>query len=107
MELGVQPCCGEQKAVSVIFVVIYVHASQLAVKLNVKVRRQACFYQFETQEQYFVFFVCCLFFAFFISAWIKAPFEDAEGSVELTSWLYHCFSNLFPKKLFNTTCDSI
>lgn len=60
MELGVQPCCGEQKAVSVIFVVIYVHASQLAVKLNVKVHQQACFYQFKTQEEYFV-----IFFRFF------------------------------------------
>lgn len=57
MELGVQPCCGEQKAVSVIFVVIYVHASQLAVKLNVKVNQQACFYQFKTQEEYFVVFL--------------------------------------------------
>lgn len=38
IELGVQPCCGEQKAISVIFVVIYVHASLLAAKLNVKVR---------------------------------------------------------------------
>lgn len=56
MELGVQPCCGEQKAVSMIFVVIYVHASQLAVKLNVKVHQQACFYQFKTQEEYFVIF---------------------------------------------------